>query len=242
MDQNIFQQLRFIAQKNQPIRLLNVYQGVPISYDATIVSVINNAVKMSVNKYQSVCLRLQKTTYFESPLLSGVIKANVLTVDLVSNTCVVGDFQYSNDAIGKRKLVRAQPAEVVDVLLMNDMKTQRTKVQLIDVSLIGMGLSAAQLFFIANIFKMGTTVSTTFNLPGGPQGQLIQIKVSGLIQNIFLDERKQLYRIGLRIQPDDVAKPILMQYIARRQSEIMRDLKLLYDKMLAAEPNKTSVP
>ena len=50
MDQNIFQQLLIIFKKKQPVRLLNTYQGVPISYDAMIAGTTANSVKMIVHK------------------------------------------------------------------------------------------------------------------------------------------------------------------------------------------------
>ena len=238
MDQNIFQQLLIIFKKKQPVRLLNTYQGVPISYDAMIVDVTANSVKMIVHKYQSVCLRLHKYTYFESPLLPGIIEASVVTIDPITNIAVLGEVQYSDDAIGKRMLVRAQPAESIDVLLMNESRTQRTKAQLMDVSFSGMAVSAPQLLFNVEVFKQNSTVYAQFNLPGDAQGKFIPVNVTGTIVNINLYKSKQVYRIGLRIFPDGTAKPILAQYISRRQSEIMRDIRALYNKKLEAEVSK----
>jgi hypothetical protein len=238
MDQNIFQQLQIIFKKKQPVRLLNTYQGVPISYDAMIVDMTTNSVRMIVHKYQSVCLRLLKYTYFESPLLPGVIKASALTVDLATNIAILGEFQYSDDGIGKRMLVRAQPTEPIDVLLMNDAKTQRIKIQLVDVSLTGMAVSAPKLLFNIEVFKQNSTIFPQFNLPGDVQGKYIPINVTGTIVNISLDKYKQVYRIGLRIFPYEAANPILVQYISRRQSEIMRNIRALYNKMLEAEAGK----
>lgn len=238
MDQNILHQLRVIFQKKQPVRLLNVYLGVPISYDAMIVDMTANSVKMHVNKYQSVCLRQHKYTYFESPLLLGVIKASVVTIDLTTNIAVLGEFQYSDDAIGKRMLVRAQPAESIDVLLMNESRTQRTKAQLLDVSLTGIAVYVNQLIFNAEVFKQNSTVYAQFNLPGETQGKFSSVNVTGKIVNSNLDNRKQVYRIGLRIFPDEIANPILVQYISRRQSEIMRDIRILYNKLLEADTGK----
>ena len=193
---------------------------------------------MIVHKYQSVCLRLHKYTYFESPLLPGVIKASVVTIDLITNIAVLGEFQYSDNAIGKRMLVRAQLAESIDVLFMNESRTQRTKAQLMDVSFTGMAVSATQLLFNTDIFKQNSTVYTQFNLPGKAQGKFIPVNVTGTIVNINLDKSKQVYRIGLRIFPDGTAKPILVQYISRRQSEIMKDIRTLDNKMLEAEASK----
>jgi c-di-GMP-binding flagellar brake protein YcgR len=238
MDQNIFQQLNIIFKKKQPVRLLNVYQGVPISYDAMIVGTTANSVKMIIHKYQSVCLRLHKYTYFISPLLPGVIKASALAVDLATNIAILFDFQYSDDGIGKRMLVRAKPTEPIDVLLMNDTKTQRIKIQLMDISLTGMAVSAPQLLFNVEVFKQNSTVYAQFNLPGDAQGKFIPVNVTGTIVNINLDKSKQVYRIGLRIFPDEIAHPILVQYISRRQSEIMKDIRTLYNKMLEAEASK----
>jgi len=197
-----------------------------------------NSVKMFVHKHQSACLRLHKYTYFESPLLPGVIKASALTVDLATNMAILGDFQYSDDGIGKCMLVRAQPTEPIDVLLLNDSKTQRIKIQLMDISLTGMAVSATQLLFNADVFKQNSTVYAQFNLPGKAQGKFIPVNVTGTIVNINLDKSKQVYRIGLRIFPDEIAHPILVQYISRRQSEIMKDIRTLDNKMLEVEASK----
>ena len=135
-------------------------------------------------------------------------------------------------------LVRAQPAESIDVLLMNESRTQRTKAQLMDVSFSGMAVSAPQLLFNVEVFKQNPTVYAQFNLSGKTQGKFIPVNVTGTIVNINLDKSKQVYRIGLRIFPDEIAHPILVQYISRRQSEIMKDIRTLDNKMLEAEASK----
>jgi hypothetical protein len=119
-----------------------------------------------------------------------------VTIDLITNVAVLGDFQYSDNAIGKRMLVRTQPAESIDVLLMNESRTQRTKAQLMDISLTGMAVSATQLLFNVEVFKQNPTVYAQFNLSGKTQGKFIPVNVAGTIVNINLDNHKQVYRIG----------------------------------------------
>lgn len=45
--------------EEREVKLLNVYKGVPISYSASIIRVINDRLTLKVHKNQALCLNLE---------------------------------------------------------------------------------------------------------------------------------------------------------------------------------------
>ncbi len=56
--------------------------------------------------------------------------------------------------------------------------------------------------------------------------------IKASIVNLGLDSDRERYRIGMRILSTDPPRPLISQFIAKRQSEIIREIKSLYSMLL----------
>ena len=63
MDRNaeILDLMRMIAKNESGIRLVNLYKGLPIIYEATITAIEPTTLRLLCNKYQLACLYLTLT-------------------------------------------------------------------------------------------------------------------------------------------------------------------------------------
>jgi hypothetical protein len=56
-----------------------------------------------------------------------------------------------------------------------------------------------------------------------------QLRINTELANVHLEESQNRFRLGLRIQPNDPCRAMLKQFITQRQSEIIREVKVMYD-------------
>lgn len=63
--------------------------------------------------------------------------------------------------------------------------------------------------------------------PGGPPPAPVELTVHGRIANLHEEAGRNRWRIGVRFRPDEPARPLIAQFIAMRQAEILRELRAL---------------
>jgi hypothetical protein len=68
----------------------------------------------------------------------------------------------------------------------------------------------------------------------GPVKRLenVNVDIHGVIVNTIQEKTNSRYRIGLSILLNDPASGLITQFIAQRQSEIIREIKLMYDLLV----------
>lgn len=88
-DDKILRDLVNVARSKKEIRLLNIFTGIPITYEAAIQGMDERGLTFSVFKKQSVCLELDKLTFIECDSLPYTIKARVVAIDIVAGTAIL---------------------------------------------------------------------------------------------------------------------------------------------------------
>jgi hypothetical protein len=113
--------------------------------------------------------------------------------------------------------------------------------ELADISQDGLAIYLPRLFFSPRVFFKGARVVITLRLPGdyssnpsrpGPILSDPKVDIHALVANIRLDEAHSRCRIGLKILPNDPPRPLIAQFIAQRQVEIIREIKTMYDLLV----------
>ena len=261
------------AQAKQSLYLLNVYKGVPISYEASIVDVSWATMKVQTQKYQVVCLYRERETYIQSRAWPHTIHARVVEVDLPNTQAVLTNFSYVKSRIGDRMRVRVQPVEALEGdIEAKDRQTFRC--DLADLSQDGVAIYIASRNFSPQIYVRGAEITLTLRFPGiytiteyDPQYRpaarrdtdrfsredlrlvtgmskrsaeeeysshtvrLPVLKIKGLVVNVREEIAHGRYRIGIRIHPDDFSRTVISQFIFQRQTEIIKELKSVYESL-----------
>jgi len=157
---------RQLADSNKAVRLLNVYKGVPISYEAKIIQVADKSALFRTEKIQLVCLAYEGFTHIQSLYLPKIVFAHVQDIDVDRSESVIGDFEYASGKIGARTQVRVMPDKSLKgyiQLLDSDIACEG---ELRDISLDGLGFSTARGTPLPEGFKKGSKIGIQLSLPG----------------------------------------------------------------------------
>jgi hypothetical protein len=211
--------------ENRPIKLLNTYRGLPLDTDVTILGIEEGKITTSILSYHAVCMALTGQTYLYSTRLPQTLKANVIRVDFKKKQAVLSDFSATENVIGKRRLARVEPNEVLEVQIYDG--KQRLGGKLINISSEGMCIVA----YFANLyglkFKNDLQVFIDFKPPNIEK----TMRSMGIITYMTSREGLAVHRLGLKIIPSPEIKPLLDDYIARRQIELVNEMEQKYLSM-----------
>jgi len=217
-----------LVAKNENVRFMNVYKGVPISYYGKAVESGTNSVRFSVHANQILCMREEGTTYLYCVTVGKVVKATLLGVDILKETILLSNFESANHTIGSRSYIRVQPKELVEITITNEalnLPDMSLKAGLVDISLRGAGIFLSLSGPTLNYLKRGESVLLNFSLPDEGHG-MSAFSINGLIKNLTQVSRiKFTSRIGIQTYPDKQAEQGLSQYIAQRQNDILKEIK-----------------
>jgi len=159
----IFQRLH-LGEGN--LRLLNIYQGVPIAYPATIRSISSSSIMVQTEKYQVVCLYRERETFIQNPEFQAVVKARVSDLYIPKLQATLTDFEYVEKGIGDRRQVRVWPKELVTGALQFTERSEAVTGELADISMDGLGIFVAEKDFSPRIFRHGRKIAINYRLTG----------------------------------------------------------------------------
>jgi hypothetical protein len=214
-----------LAAEKQTVRLINDHRGIPIAYEAAVEQVQNSGVVMQVHKYQCVCLEIDRFTYIQSASLPSILKARVTNLDIVATLATLGNFEYASETIGRRNVIRVQPKDTIDVLILYG--TQKIRGTLVDVSSSGIGIYMLSAYiYNPGMLRKNERIHLSLRLPN-EKGILSDLRIPGSI--LYINREKGSFRLGISTSPDPHAQSQISQYITHRQAEILRELRVLYD-------------
>jgi hypothetical protein len=226
IDEQILSQLWPLFLTHTPVRLLNVFHGVPISYEATISMISQTYLGLSVHHYQAVCIALEKNTYLQSERLPHSIRAHSVTVDIREQEVLLDQLVQPLDDLGNRISLRVQPKEAIFIEIHKN--GYKHVARLADLSLQGMdkftcGILGEHEFNL----RQNQEVELSLKLPGADS----PVCICGVAGRHSFDQQKNLHRLKIQLSPDSSSEPVLADYISQRQAEIMQELELLYMSM-----------
>jgi hypothetical protein len=198
---------------------MNIYQGVPLVYKASLKRIEGQQAVFKVQPPDSICLlQDQKTCILDDSMLCGV-SAKVVSYDILTGTVVLSDFRYTDQGIGDRMIVRVQPKEPVEVEIYCD--EEKIPGELADVSMNGVGVRA-EASDKYDILLENKEISIILHLLGK------ELVIQGPIQN--LTKTTDHIRFAILFSEEASFSSIISRYIAQRRSEIRQDIKERYQQ------------
>ncbi len=233
-DEDLLAVFQKLMDADLPVRLLNHYRGLPVSYDAQIVALSQGTVTLRVHQDQMVCMVLENKTWLLRVLPPAGrgsprgLHAQVVSLDLAKKQVMLAEFSQPRKEVERRGAVRLQPEELIGV----DMEIGGTHItgKLADISVTGLG-----------IFSFGTYVYSEYMVPKNADIVLecrlpiidALVRVEGKAVHAASQRESFMQRVGIRIQPSREARQLLQQYVDLRRGEMLRELSFIYDSMLA---------
>ena len=255
--EDLFKVLERLSKDQSGIRLLNIYKGLPISYDASISSIGDSEIHVISNKYQISCLYHQRETFIRGEDLPFVIRSQVISLNLAREDAVLANFEVAQNSIGNRMNIRVEPEEpLVGVIQFKGYPT-KVNAAIADISIHGASLYVDDFLFPVRLFQPGNEISMSILIPDATAqkakktitGQLINarspvrgVSPTGSDGNIeintwgkILAVRPELhvnrYRVSVKLSVRDQERAVVSQFISQRQTEIIRDLRILSEEL-----------
>ncbi len=216
-DESIIADLRHLARTGQPVELLNVYQGIPVLYRAAVDKVGADRAVVRFEQPEAVCLTLENKTTILSEVLAGPVNTAVLEVDLPGGTATLAKFRYAYSRVGDRMTLRVAPHTPVVVTINSGQ--QSVSGALADVSMTGVGVLIAPPGEAEGLRRQAV-VQLAFSLDDTP------LAFSGTVH--YLKNQADACRVGVKLVQTSQART-LVQYLHRRQEEILRELQARYE-------------
>jgi hypothetical protein len=183
-----------------------------------------NAV-LGVNEYQAVCLTLDGKTYLEYTGSPEVLRARVISVDVPKKEAILTEFVQTAGPLGKRLCTRVQPTEPIDAEMRVGQHLFPCK--LVDISLNGVGVIAMETYTYGDMdIDKGSRIQLYFTLP--PTHTPVQL--AGQVTGVMVAEGNQR-RLGCKTFPESSVDILLLEYVALRRDELMRELSMIYTTM-----------
>lgn len=213
--------LEQIKERGLGVRLLNVYKGIPITQEAQMLDITGKVATFNINRYQAVCLELQRKTFIQHHEFPAIVKGNVIRVDIRREIAYLSAFVYMGGDIGNRLQVRVQPKDPIPVELA--MRGQLIRGHLADISIGGAGIFTTAIFYRPGFFSFKSPATINVYLPTAKTS----LKLPGVV--VYLRPDVSAYRLGIQVNPDMQTRALISQYVAHRQAEIQRELRQVYD-------------
>jgi hypothetical protein len=246
--------LRQIAREQSSIRLMNIYKGLPISYDTNIASVGAAEVQIPCSKNHIACLYHQGESYLMGESIPVVIRAKVLRLSLAKDYAVLSDFESAQDNIGKRMQIRVEPGDPIMASIEFKGSSFEFVAPLADLSANGASVFFESTMFPGRLSKPGSELTMSIPLPDSmthkvkklvaqkttgelrktlppPQGNHVVVNAHGKVVAITPDLEFNRYRVSVQLAFKDLSRMVILQYISMRQSEIIQDLHLFTEDL-----------
>lgn len=225
-DTEILQALHSIAQQGKNVGLITVYKTLPLLFDALIQGFDGGSVHFQVHRYQWAASRMLWEAFIQSDLLPELIKANSVVVNPSEPVVTLADFEYAKISIVRRSLVRVQPDVYIPVILLLNESAQPA--ELADISTGGI-----------SVYVKPEIVDTLVEAKSGPPSGRVEVliklpgedspllKLNCTIRNVVQEADTGRYRMGLQSFLDKKTGSLIAQYVAGRQTAILRELELM---------------
>lgn len=218
---NILEVFHQMKEENQAIVFLNLYKGVPISSEASIVKIEGENVTFYIDKLQEIAMKLDEKAFIvKNNYFNKHLKADIVDCNFQTNTVVLTNFIYLlNMPALQREFIRVHP-DIVAKVFLNQWGNIQTSGRLFDISLNGLGVVSSE----NNGIFVGAKILVAFELNSAsvPMQGDRKIEVQAEVMNVI--EYKDSYRYCMRIFPDQEMTGKIFQYITKREDEILEEL------------------
>ncbi|MBI9045889.1 MAG: hypothetical protein JEZ06_15460 [Anaerolineaceae bacterium] len=215
-------QLQEIQAARERIRFFNVYQGIPISYTGEVLEVFNRTAMFKIHSNQILSMLSDKRTYLQNRRFSQTVKARIIDSSMDEEIVTLGNFEFTDNKIGKRMHIRVVPKDPTRVQVTN--LKQEARGDLIEISIRGLSITMNATLYDTRFSGYGKNIYTSLKL-SEPGLRLPQITLPGTIKNVILKKKEHLVRIGIQTFPEKDVDKVLSKYIARRQNQIVQEIK-----------------
>ncbi|MSN24275.1 MAG: PilZ domain-containing protein [Geobacter sp.] len=204
----------------QKFSFLNYYKEIPVSYDATLLSVENEMAEFAVHEYQAKVISFERKALIYSHAKSNLkedIVGEAFYVSPARKRVVLCNFAYARIRSDMRRFVRVLLDRPVEADLIFEDEIIKGNVK--DISLSG----AAMSIMSSDSLVCGQVVTLLLSLPESGSNGIVKVAANATIIKT-IGERAP-FTCVIEINADKDTQLKIAHYINQRQVEIIRELK-----------------
>jgi len=217
---SILSKIQNIEEVMREVLLLNFYRSLPFTTRARFGAVKGDMVVFEVEPPTSACLIGQKETWVLGNDFFEALHARIAFFDIVSGTVGLTEFSSVGPQFGNRRVVRVEPAEPVAVEIRRGELSVAGR--LVNISMSGLRVDLAGVLDCGGFYS-GQKLDCSVHLPQGT------VTIEGKIHatSSTLNHPCSL-SIACLLQGE--ALFLVMQYIAVRRAELVREVQKMYEE------------
>lgn len=208
----------------QKFSFLNYYKEIPVSYDATLLSVEHEMAEFSVHEYQAKVINIEKRTLIHSHPLSPFPEdmiGEAFYVSPAKKRVVLCNFGYAKIRSDMRRFVRVLLDNPVEAELLFEGDILKGNVK--DISLGGAAISTMS----ADLLVPGLDINIFLKLPEHSGTPRHEVGMSATIIKVFGTSAP--YTGIIEFHAEKHSQQQIAYYINQRQVEIIKELKEIGD-------------
>ncbi len=203
------------------VTLTNYYNGLPVTYPATILGVERGNLDLDVNPQQAVAIAADRYTLIRSKLFPFPIIAHVQYVNVKKHVASLNKLCFVDVLAEKRAAVRLNLDPPVAATILYGAQTIAG--DLVDISTQGLAIIVDDFVTL----EVGTDMMVRFMLPDPVLMKQTLLKVPATLVDVVGDASP--YRFRFKISPEKHHEQLISRYSFQRQVEIIRGLKEVAD-------------
>lgn len=257
---DLLELFRNISSNRSGIKLLNIYKGLPITYNTRIVTVGNSEILVPGSRSHIACMYYQGESYLQGEELPFIVRSKVKSLNLAQDYAILTSFEVMNDDIGKRAQIRVVPDDPLIATVQFKGSAFEFLAPIADISASGACVFFESYMFPSRLSQPGSELTMTLTipdfvvrkikkpaqrtvsdgrrvtaplastLPTDQDGQIV-ITANGRIISIRPDVEQKRYRVSAQLYFKDLSRMVVLQYISHRQAEIIKDLRLFAEDL-----------
>ncbi|MBC7961330.1 MAG: PilZ domain-containing protein [Steroidobacteraceae bacterium] len=199
---------------------LNYYKEIPVSYDATLMSVENEMAEFAIHEYQAKVINIERKALIhshpKSPFSEDMV-GEAFYVNSLKKRVILCNFAYAKIHSEMRRFVRVlldRPVEV-DLIIGGDILKGNVK----DLSLGG----AAMTTMSSDLLVPGQEINLSLKLPDLNSNKLNEVAMNATVLNVIGDLAP--FTCIIEFLSEKHSQQQISYYINQRQVEIIKELK-----------------
>jgi hypothetical protein len=204
----------------QKFSFLNYYKEIPVSYDATLLSVENEMAEFAVHEYQAKVINMEKQTLIHHHQMSSFpedIIGEAFYVSSAKKRVILCNFGYAKIRSDMRRFVRVvldKPVEA-EIIFESDILKGSVK----DISLGGAAIETIS----SDLLQPGLDINIFLKLPEQNGESKLEVGMSATIVKVV--DTSAPYICYVEFHAEKHSQQHIAYYINQRQVEIIKELK-----------------
>jgi hypothetical protein len=206
-----------IEQGETNIKLINFYQGLPLAFPATLVSVEHGLLDIDLHGQQAIAVSQDRFTFIRCEAFAHDIGAHVKYINPRKQAATLDRFFFAEIMAERRNAIRLSldPPPEVTVTVQNE----EFRGKVLNISMGGVAIQLDS----RPAAEDGFEIAFRFMLPNLVRNTSDAVQLTG--QHVGTLERDQGCILKISFTPDKRNDQLISQYLFQRQVEIIRELK-----------------